>query len=67
MIWYFTSWFFSSLMYERLVVRTNQFDLELAVGAVHLGIGGLVGDGVLVANRLRDFLEDSGQVALKAR
>src|ERR1039457_7516242 len=33
---------------ERLVIRSNQFHLQLAIGAVLLGVRGLVRDGVLI-------------------
>ncbi len=41
--------------HERLVVGPNQFDFQLAVSAVLLGVGGLISDGVLIANGLRDL------------
>ena len=50
---------------QRLVVRPHQLHFQLAIGAVLLGVGGLVGDGVLIADGLRDLAEDFRQLALK--
>src|ERR1019366_323105 len=52
---------------ERLVVRSHQFYLQLAIGAVLLGVGGLVGDGVLITDRLGHFPENVRQFTHQPR
>src|SRR5271165_5940417 len=62
------------LDFQRLVIGADQLHLQLAIAAVLLGVGGLIGDGVLVANRAANLTEDfrklarkSGDVTLPAR
>src|SRR5260370_16261242 len=43
-----------------------KFDFQLAVGAVKLGIGGVIADAVLVADVRRDIAKNSRQLALEA-
>src|ERR1039458_3193923 len=52
---------------ERLVIRPNQFYLQLAIGAVLLGVGGLIRDGVLITDRLGHFAENIWQFTHEPR
>src|SRR5271167_4070027 len=48
---------------KRLVVGADQFHPQLAIGAVLLGIGRLVGDGVFIADGAGDLTKDVRKLA----
>jgi len=52
---------------QRTAVRRLQFDFQLAIGSVEFGVGGVVSDGVLVADVGGDVVKKLRQLALEAR
>ncbi len=61
--------FFALLVahFERPALRRLHFDLQLAIRAIQFRIGGVIADGVLVANVGGYLLKNSRQLAFKAR
>ena len=53
--------------FEWPAIGRHHIHLEFAIGAVQLGIAGVIGERVLVANGLADIVKDFRQFALEAR
>src|SRR5258708_6097885 len=52
---------------QRAAIRADHLHFQLAVGAVELVVGGMVGERVLLANVLANILEDFIKLGLKTR
>src|SRR6266446_8400787 len=53
--------------FELAAVGSHHLHFQLAVGAVQFAVGGMVGEGVLLANVFANFLEDLGKLGLETR